>query len=55
MDVLNVIVRNTALNGMPKWSKVTAMAVFLVIVTLVTYSYVLLALHGPHTIIRFGY
>ncbi|WP_198440069.1 hypothetical protein [Pareuzebyella sediminis] len=55
MDVLNVIVRNTALNGMPRWSKVTALTLFLIIVTLIVYSYVLLALHGSHTVIRFGY
>lgn len=55
MEVINVIVQNSALNGMPNWYKTTTLLLFSVIVTLLLIMLVTLLTNGPHMNIRFGY
>ena len=55
MDVINVIVQNSALNGMPNWYKTTTLLLFSVIVTFLLIMLVTLLTYGPHMNIRFGY
>jgi len=55
MDVLNTVIRNTALNGMPKWYQALTLALFTFIATVVFYSYILLIAHGSHMAVRFAY
>lgn len=55
MDVYYTIVKNTSLNGMPKWFKITALLLFLVVVSLIFATYLLLITKGPDMVIRFGY
>lgn len=55
MDVYYTIVQNTALNGMPKWFKVTSLLLFSVIVSLIFTTYFLLFMQGSDMVIRFGY
>lgn len=55
MDVLNSIIQNSALNGMPKWYQALTLTLFTVIMTTVISTYVLLISHGPDLVIRFSY
>ncbi|MEO9891178.1 hypothetical protein [Aurantibacter sp.] len=55
MDVINTIVQNSSLNGMPKWYKATAILLFSTIVTLLATMLVLLFIYGPEMNIKFGY
>ena len=55
MDVLNTVIQNSSLNGMPKWFKATAILLFSTIVTLLLTMTVLLFIYGPEMSIRFGY
>jgi len=55
MDVLNTIVQNSSLNGMPKWFKATSIFLFSIIFTLLLTMLVLLFIYGPEMNIRFGF
>ncbi len=55
MDVINVIVQNSALNGMPNWYKTTTLLLFSVIVGLLLVMLVTLLTYGSQLNIRFGY
>lgn len=55
MDVLNIIIQNTALNGMPKWYQALTLSLFTLITTVVISTYILLITHGPDLVIRFSY
>lgn len=55
MDVLNSIIENTALNGMPRWYQALTLILFTIITTVVVSTYILLIAHGPDLAIRFSY
>ncbi len=55
MDVLNVIIQNSALNGMPRWYKATTLSLFATIFVMLSCMFVLLLTHGPYLSITFGY
>jgi hypothetical protein len=55
MDVLNVIIRNSSLNGMPIWYKATAIILFSTIVVSCVAMLAILVIYGPNANIRFGY
>ncbi|WP_238934758.1 hypothetical protein [Aurantibacter crassamenti] len=55
MDVINVIVRNSSLNGMPKWYKALSIFLFSTIFSLLVTMLVMLFVYGPHMNIKFGY
>ena len=55
MDVLNTVIQNSSLNGMPKWFKATALLLFSAIFTLLMTMLILLFIYGPEMNIRFGY
>jgi len=55
MDVLNIIIQNTALNGMPKWYQALTLSLFTLIATVIISTYILLIAHGPDLTIRFSY
>lgn len=55
MEVLNSLIQNSSLNGMPKWYKATALFLFSTIVTVLLISLVLLMIYGPEMNIRYGY
>jgi len=55
MDVLNFIIRNSALNGMPKWYSATTLLLFSTIATSLLAMLVVLFTYGPHMNIQFGY
>lgn len=55
MDVFNLIIQNSALNGMPKWYQILTLTLFSLIATLVFSMYFILIAHGPDMAIRFSY
>jgi len=55
MDVLNTVIRNSSLNGMPTWYKATSIVLFSAIFSLLMTMLVLLFIYGPEMNIRFGY
>ncbi len=55
MDVLNLIVRNSSLNGMPNWYKATTLLLFTTIFVMLMCMLAILLAYGPQTTIRFGY
>ncbi|WP_171037040.1 hypothetical protein [Maribacter algarum] len=55
MDVINSLIQNSSLNGMPKWYKFMAISLFSVIVSLLLTMMTLLLIYGPNVNIRFGY
>ena len=55
MDVYNAIIKNTSLNGMPKWFKATSLLLFAAILSLIFAAYLFLILQGTEQVIRFGY
>jgi hypothetical protein len=55
MDVLNAIIQNSALNGMPKWYKATTLLLFSsILVTLIAMLTILL-IYGPYMTIQYGF
>ncbi|NHF59868.1 hypothetical protein FK220_010990 [Flavobacteriaceae bacterium TP-CH-4] len=55
MDVLNVLIQNSSLQGMPTWYKATTLLLFsLILVTVITSLFILIT-QGPGMTIRFGY
>lgn len=55
MDVLNTVIQNSSLNGMPAWFKATSIFLFTTIFALLMTMTVLLFIYGPEMNIRFGY
>lgn len=55
MDVLKTIIRNSALDGMPKWYTATSLVLLSIIVTSLLAMLVLLLVLGPQMNIQFGY
>ncbi|MFS4491882.1 hypothetical protein [Maribacter sp. 2308TA10-17] len=55
MGVINNLIQNSSLNGMPKWIQATAILLFSTIVTLLLIMSVTLIIYGPYVNIRFGY
>jgi len=55
MNVLNGIIRNSSLNGMPIWFKATSLILFTAIATVLLISLVLVIIYGPEMNIRYGY
>ncbi|WP_430906843.1 hypothetical protein [Maribacter sp. 2-571] len=55
MDVLNVFVQNSALNGMPKWYKATTLLLFAFILAIIAVSFFILITQGSDMNIRYGY
>lgn len=55
MDVLNSIIRNSSLKGMPKWYSATALLLFSAIVVSLLIMLSLLLVYGPQINIQFGY
>lgn len=55
MDVINTIIHNTSLNGMPSWYKATTLLLFSTIVVALLVMLIILLIHGPDMNIRFGY
>ncbi len=55
MDVLNFIIRNSSLNGMPKWYSATTLLLFSTIVVTLLVMLAVLITHGPHMNIQYGY
>ncbi|MDO6517884.1 hypothetical protein Q4603_08765 [Zobellia galactanivorans] len=58
MDVLTVIIQNTALNGMPKWYQALTLTLFAIIATLAISMYFRIALQASEMsemAMRFGY
>ena len=55
MDVINVIIRNSSLNGMPNWYKATTLFLFSTIVVTLIAMLAILIVNGPDTYIQFGY
>jgi len=55
MEVLNNLIQNSSLNGMPKWYKAVSILLFSSIITLLLTMLVMLMIYGPHVNIRFGY
>jgi len=55
MDVLNVIIQNSALNGMPKWYQAVTLSLFAIITTIVISTYFLLLSQGADMTIPFSY
>lgn len=55
MDVLNTVIQNSSLNGMPTWFKATSIILFTTIFALLMTMTVLLFIYGPTMSIKFGY
>ncbi len=55
MDVFNLIIRNSALNGMPKWYSATTLLLFSTIVVTLLVMLAILLVYGPHMNIQYGY
>ncbi|QLG46906.1 hypothetical protein [Costertonia aggregata] len=55
MDVLNTIIQNSTLNGMPKWYKATTLSIFMTIVSTLLVMLIVLIAYGSQMTIRFGY
>ncbi|MUH36786.1 hypothetical protein D9O36_13105 [Zobellia amurskyensis] len=58
MDVLTTIIKNTALEGMPKWYQALTLSLFTIIATVVITMYFRIALHASEMsemAMRFGY
>ncbi|MFD2606879.1 hypothetical protein ACFSSG_15340 [Euzebyella marina] len=55
MDVLNTIIENSALQGMPKWYQALTLTLFLAIASIVMLTYYFLLSQGSDMIVRFSY
>ncbi|MFK7813744.1 MAG: hypothetical protein AB8B59_14715 [Maribacter sp.] len=55
MYVLNVIIRNSSLNGMPNWYKATTLLLFSSIVVTLISMLTILLVNGANANIHFGY
>ena len=55
MDVLNTIIENSSLNGMPKWYQALTLSLFILIASIVMTTYYFLVTNGSDMIIRFSY
>tara|TARA_R110002051_G_scaffold30845_4_gene71008 strand:+ start:3350 stop:3535 length:186 start_codon:yes stop_codon:yes gene_type:complete len=55
MDVMNQIIEQSSLQGMPKWFKTLAIAAFITITTLLLITLIFLLKDGGNTTINFGY
>jgi hypothetical protein len=55
MDVLNKIVLNSSLNGMPKWYKALSLLLFSTIVIFLLTMLVMLFVYAGSISVRFGY
>jgi hypothetical protein len=55
MGVINSLIKNSSLDGMPMYYKAPAIFIFSLIVTLLATMLVLLFIYGPNMNIRFGY
>jgi len=55
MDVINVIIQNSSLEGMPIWYKATSLFLFTTIVVALMAMLAILVISGPDAHIQFGY
>jgi len=55
MEVMNQIIEQSSLQGMPKWLKALAITAFISITTLLLIALVFLLKEGGHTTIHYGY
>ena len=53
--MMNQMIEQSSLKGMPNWFKALAIAVLLTILTLILISLILLLKDGGNTIISYGY
>ncbi len=55
MNVLNGIIQNSALKGMPIWAKAISITLLTLIVAVLIFATVMLMIYGPDMNIRYGY
>lgn len=55
MEMMNQIIEQSSLQGMPKWFKALAIALLLTIITLILISLFFLLKDGGNTTINYGY
>ena len=55
MDVLNTVIENSALQGMPKWYQALTLTLFLAIASIIMLTYYFLLSQGSDMIVRFSY